>query len=360
MVKSFKILTLAGDGIGPEVIEEAKKILKAISETSGVKFEIEEEIAGGISIDKRGTPITDSVLRTALKSDAVLLGAVGGPKWDNLPMSKRPEQALLKLRYELKTWANIRPVKVLGPLVEISPLKPEVVSGTDMLILRELTGDVYFGEPRKKTKTYAVNTMKYTRKEVERIAHLAFKIARKRRKRITSVDKANILEVSSFWREIITDISKNYPDVALEHMLVDAFSMKMVLEPRSFDVVLTSNMFGDIISDEGGGILGSLGLLPSGSLGDGKRSIYEPVHGSAPDIAGKGVANPIATILSVTLMLRFSFDMDRSASLVEKAVESVLKKGFRTPDIASSSKHRIISTKKMGDMVVREVMGRGI
>ena len=354
---TFKILLLPGDGIGTEVLQEAEKVLKTVEETTDIKFEIEKELIGGASIDDRGVPIVDSVLRMAKKSDSVLLGAVGGYKWDTLPISKRPEQALLSLRYELGVWANLRPVKIFAPLVGISPLKPDIILGMDILIVRELTGDAYFGKPRYKKEKDAKNTIKYTRKEVERIARLAFDLSLKRSKKLTSVDKANILEVYSFWRDIVNEIAKQeqYKTVNLEHMFIDTFAMRLITHPRKFDVVLSSNMFGDIISDEGGGIIGSLGLCPSASLGDTKRGLYEPVHGSAPDIAGKGIANPIGAILSVSSMLRYSFDEEEKAVLIERAVEEVLKEGKRTPDISTDGKEEIVSTKKFGDAVISKI-----
>lgn len=347
-----RILVLPGDGIGPEVVNEAIKVLECISEITKEKFEFEYELIGGISIDQRGVPITDEVIEKAKKSDAVFLGAVGGPNWDNLPIDKRPESGLLKLRKSLNLWANIRPIKVL--MKKISPLRPSLLKKIDFVVIRELTSDIYFGTPRAIEENRAYNTASYTREEVERIARLAFELARKRKKKVTSIDKANVLEVSAFWRKIVSEISKDYPDVSLEHVYVDAASFYLIVNPARFDVLLCPNLFGDILSDEGGAIIGSLGLCPSASLGDSNFGLYEPVHGSAPDIAGKGIANPIASILSAAMLLRYSFNMEKEAKAVEKAVEKTIKDGLRTQDIAERNQ-RPVSTREFGDYVVKKI-----
>ncbi|MCS7213392.1 MAG: 3-isopropylmalate dehydrogenase [Candidatus Calescibacterium sp.] len=347
-----RILVLPGDGIGPEVANEAIKVLECISEITKEKFEFEYELIGGISIDQRGVPITDEVIEKAKKSDAVFLGAVGGPNWDNLPMDKKPESGLLKLRKSLNLWANIRPIKIL--MKKISPLRPALLKKIDFVVIRELTSDIYFGTPRAIEENRAYNTASYTREEVERIARLAFELARKRKKKVTSIDKANVLEVSAFWRKIVSEISKDYPDISLEHVYVDAASFYLIVNPARFDVLLCPNLFGDILSDEGGAIIGSLGLCPSASLGDSNFGLYEPVHGSAPDIAGKGIANPIASILSAAMLLRYSFNMEKEAKAVEKAVEKTIKDGLRTQDIAERNQ-RPVSTREFGDYVVKKI-----
>jgi 3-isopropylmalate dehydrogenase len=347
--------------------------LRNVAELSGEKIEFEEELIGGISIDERGVPISEEVIEKAKKSDAVFLGAVGGPKWDNLPIEKRPEKGLLELRKSLGVWANIRPIRVFPALKHVSPLKNP--DGIDFVVIRELTSGIYFGEPRGYDEEKGYNTAIYRRYEVERIAHLAFRIARQRKRKVSSIDKANVLEVSAFWRKVVSEVANQYPDVSLEHIYVDSASLYMITNPQRFDVMLCSNLFGDILSDEGGGIVGSLGLCPSASLGDmlygekeGEKSqeaskesyrikgLYEPVHGSAPDIAGKGIANPIASILSASMLLRYSLGLEKYADIVEKAVELALEKGFRTPDIAEKGKGKrkikVISTSEFGDAVI--------
>ena len=299
----------------------------------------------------------DETLDLCKRSDAVLLGAVGGPKWDDLPTEKRPEKGLLRIRKELDLYANLRPAKVWEPLIDASPLKPEVVRGTDMVVVRELTGDLYYGEPRgvfeEKGVRVGINTMRYTEEEIRRVVRKAFEVARRRRKKLTSVDKSNVLEVSRLWREVVEEERKNFPDVEVEHLYVDNCAMQMVRRPTDFDVIVTSNMFGDILSDEAGVVVGSLGMLPSASLGD-KHALYEPVHGSAPDIAGKGIANPIATILSASMMLRFSFGLSEASDLVEKAVERTLEEGWRTPDIYSEGCKKV-GTKEMTDRIIENM-----
>ncbi len=353
-MKKFKIAVLKGDGIGPEIVDATLRVLEKIAELYGVEFSFQEGLIGGIAIDKTGDPLPDETLELCKSSDAVLLGAVGGPKWDDLPTHKRPEKGLLRIRKELDLFANLRPAKVWEPLIDSSPLKPEVVKGTDMLVVRELTGDVYYGEPRgifeENGKRVGVNTMKYSEDEIRRVVRKAFEIARKRRKKLTSVDKSNVLEVSGLWKEIVEEEKKNFPDVELEHLYVDNCAMQIVRRPSTFDVIVTGNIFGDILSDEAGVVVGSLGMLPSASVGE-KYALYEPVHGSAPDIAGKGIANPIATILSASMMLKYSFSMDDAADLLERAVEEVLRKGYRTPDIYSEGCKKV-GTREMTDKII--------
>jgi len=349
----FKIAVLPGDGIGPEVVNEGVKLLRALDKELNLGLVFEEAIIGGIAVDKCSEPFPKETLDIALSSDAVLLGAVGGPKWDNIEVSKRPEQALLALRKNLGVFANIRPVKSMKPLIPASPIKPEIVDGVDLIILRELTGGIYFGEPKYRDVNRAIDTLVYNRYEIERITDVAFKISLSRKKKVTSVDKANILESSRLWREVVNEKAKDYPQVTVEHLYVDNCAMQLIRRPKDFDVVLTENMFGDILSDEAGAILGSLGMLPSASIGE-KYALYEPIHGSAPDIAGKGIANPLATILTIALLLRYSLNREDLASTVEKAVEEILKEGYHTPDI--NIEGEIVNTSKMGDLVVEKVL----
>ncbi|MDE0214862.1 MAG: 3-isopropylmalate dehydrogenase, partial [Deltaproteobacteria bacterium] len=337
---SHKVAVLPGDGIGPEVVAEAMTVLRQAGDIFGFTVEVEEGLVGGASIDAHGKPLTDEVLALAKSADAVVLGAMGGPKWDGLDYSIRPERALLALRQELGLFANLRPVKLFAPLARASTLKPEVVEGTDLVVVRELTGGIYFGQPKGVTKEpdgseRGVNTLVYTTPEIERIARVAFDAARRRRGRVTSVDKANVLESTELWRKVVTRVrdEEGYGDVELEHVLVDNCAMQLIRDPRQFDVIVTTNMFGDILSDEAAMLTGSIGMLPSASLG-GKVGMYEPVHGSAPDIAGQDKANPLATILTVALMLRHSFDQGAAADCIEQAVERVLETGCRTLDIA--------------------------
>jgi len=354
-----KILVLPGDGIGVEVTEASIGILKVIGEKHGIEFEFETALFGGCSIDAHGVPVTDEVLNKAKSSDAVLLGAVGGPKWDSLQYEIRPERALLALRKGLEAYANLRPAVVYPSLQDASTLKREVVEGVDIMVVRELTGGIYFGTPRGITKLSngeekGVNTLVYTTSEIERIARVAFGIARKRRKRVTSVDKANILDVMELWRKIVTRVGKEeFPDVELEHLYVDNAAMQLIRRPRSFDVILADNMFGDILSDEAAQLTGSLGMLPSASVGD-KGAIYEPVHGSAPDIAGKDIANPIASILSSAMMLKYSFNMDKAADEVDQAIRNVLKKGYRTADIYEEGMKKA-GCREMGRLIIEEI-----
>ena len=364
-VKKRKFLLLPGDGIGPEVIAEVKKIILWLNTNKSLDFEIDEDLAGGVSYDKHGTPITDEVFYKALESEAVILGAVGGPKWDNVEFSKKPERALLKLRKELKLFANLRPAICFKQLVEASTLKPEVVSGLDIMIVRELTGGIYFGEPRgikpiDNGERKGINTHTYTSSEIQRVARVAFDLAKKRKNKVTSCEKSNVMEAGLLWREEVQDLHmKEYKDIKLDHMLADNCAMQLLRNPKQFDVIVTDNLFGDMLSDQASMLTGSLGLLPSASLGakdkDGQmRAMYEPIHGSAPDIAGKGIANPIATILSFAMALRYSLDLDKEANALEKAVQDVLDDGLRTKDIISKGKKEV-STSQMGDAIISKL-----
>jgi len=352
-----RIAVFPGDGIGPEIMREALKVLSVVADRTGVRFDLQEGLVGGAAYDRFGAPLPAEMMQLALASDAVLLGAVGGPKWEPLEYSLRPERGLLGLRSGLGLYANLRPVVVFEDLIDASPLKPDVVRGIDLLIVRELLGDAYFGKPRgvrtENGQRIGVNTMVYSEGEIRRIAKVGFDLARGRRKKLLSVDKANVLEMTELWREVVTEVGRDYPDVELTHMYVDNCAMQLIRNPGQFDVVVTTNMFGDILSDEASMLTGSLGMLPSASLGE-KTAMYEPSHGSAPDIAGKGVANPLATILSAALMLRHSFGMTAEASLVEKAVRTVLKEGFRTEDIRQEGAV-VVGTVKMGDLVAENV-----
>lgn len=351
------IAICAGDGIGPEVTAEAVRVLKAVDSKYRLGFSFEDAPVGGGAYDKFGTPLPEKSLETAKRADAVFLGAVGGPKWEKLDYSARPERGLLGLRSGMDLYANIRPAKMFAPLVAASTLKREVVEGIDLVVVRELTGDIYFGKPRGVEK-YAggkrgVNTMVYTTPEIERIARTAFELARKRRKKVCSVDKANVLETTELWREVVTQTHEAYRDVELSHMYVDNAAMQLVRNPGQFDVMLTPNLFGDILSDEAAMLTGSIGMLPSASL-NGTKGMYEPIHGSAPDIAGKGIANPIASVLSAAMMLEYTFGNSPAAREVECAVENVLEKGFRTADIFSEGTAKV-STARMGDLILKEL-----
>jgi len=354
---SHRIAVLPGDGIGVEVIREATRVLQVVGKGAGVALELEEGIIGGAAIDAHGTPLPDATLRLCQESHAILFGAVGGPKWDHLRPAERAEAGILRIRKTLDLYANLRPARLYPMLVDSSPLKREIVEGADLMVIRELTGGLYFGEPRgiegSGPGRRGVNTMVYTAAEIERIAHLAFQVARGRRRKLTSVDKSNVLAVSQLWREIVTGVGTSYPDVALDHLLVDNCAMALVAEPRRFDTIVTENTFGDILSDEAAIIAGSMGMLPSASLG-GKIGLYEPIHGTAPDIAGKGVANPLAAILSVGMLLRHSLNLPREAERVEGAVERTLAAGYRTRDIHAPGT-TLVSTTQMGDHVVREL-----
>ncbi|HWP59360.1 MAG TPA: 3-isopropylmalate dehydrogenase [Candidatus Acidoferrales bacterium] len=353
---SYTVAVLAGDGIGPEVTREATATLEHVAGICGFQVKLEEGLVGGAAIDAYGKPLTESVLELAKRSDAVLLGAMGGPKWDALDYSVRPERALLALRQELGLFANLRPVKLFSALASASTLRREVVEGTDLLVVRELTGGIYFGEPKGVTALpdgteRGVNTEVYTTPEIERIARVAFEAARRRRGKVTSVDKANVLEASELWRKVVTRVHERegFRDVRLEHMLVDNCAMQLIREPKQFDVILTTNMFGDILSDEAAMLTGSIGMLPSASLG-GRVGMYEPVHGSAPDLVGKDAANPLASILTVAMMLRHSLAQPEAAALIEGAVEKVLNDGYRTPDIHSGG-GTLVGCREMGRLV---------
>jgi 3-isopropylmalate dehydrogenase len=353
-----KIAVLAGDGVGREIVPEAVKVLKAVAEKFGHSFEFAPGDIGGQAIDKVGVPLPQDTLTLAKQSDAVLLGAVGGPKWERLDYSLRPERALLGIREALGLYANLRPAKLYPNLTEASTLKREVVEGIDILVVRELTGGIYFGKPKGIEKLpngteRGVNTEVYTTEEIRRIAVAAFEAARKRRKKVMSVDKANVLESSELWRRVVTDVHKHYPDVELGHMYVDNAAMQLVRNPRQFDVMLCNNMFGDILSDEAAMLTGSIGMLPSASLG-AQVGLFEPIHGSAPDIAGKSIANPIATIASAAMMLSFAFKLEKEAELVEQAIVKTLDLGYRTKDIQSAGM-RVVGTSEMGDAIVRSL-----
>ncbi len=363
--KQRKILLLPGDGIGPEVVREVRKIIEWLNKNKSLDFKLEEELIGGASIDKNKIPITDEVFYKSLESDAVILGACGGPKWDNLEFSKKPERALLKLRKELKLFANLRPAICFKQLVNSSTLKPEIVSGLDIMIVRELTGGIYFGEPRgiqpiKNNQRKGINTHTYTTSEIHRIAKVAFELAKKRKNKVTSCEKSNVMEAGVLWREEVQFLKdKEYQKIELNHMLADNCAMQLLRNPKQFDIILADNLFGDMLSDEAAMLTGSLGLLPSASLGekdkDGKiRSLYEPVHGSAPDIAGKNMANPIATILSLSMALRYSLDLDKEADLIDSSVQKVLDDGLRTKDIMSEGKKEV-STTDMGDAIISKL-----
>lgn len=351
---AYKITVFAGDGIGPEVVGEAVAVLQVVEKQFGFALAFESALAGGCSIDAHGVALTDSALRLAKESDAVLLGAVGGPKWDDPKASVRPEQAILALRKELGLFANLRPVQVNRHLVNSSTLKPEVLDGVDLVVVRELTGGVYYGRPSERrigpAGREAVDTIFYTEGEVARLMRASFALARKRRKKVTSVDKANIMATSRLWREVAHEVATEYPDVQYEDVLVDAMSMHLIRRPRDFDVIAAENMFGDILTDEASMLAGSMGLLPSASLGEGTRGLYEPIHGTAPDIAGQDKANPLATMLSAALMLRLSLGQEQAARAIEQAVDAVLADGYRTADIAQPD-CRVVGCKEMGRLV---------
>ncbi len=358
-MKTYNIALLAGDGTGKEVTDEAVKVLKTAGKKYSIEFNFEPALIGGCAYDKYNTPLPDETLTIAKNADAVLLGAVGDWKYDKLPPEVRPEKALLGIRKELNLFANLRPAIVYPELTSISPLKEDIVSGTDIMIIRELTGDVYFGTPKgteiKSGEKFAYNNMCYYESEIKRIAHRAFKVAMQRNKRLCSVDKANVLDVSRLWRETVLEVSKEYPQVELSNMYVDNASMQLIRNPKQFDVILTGNIFGDILSDEASMLSGSLGLLPSASLSDGKYAMYEPIHGSAPDLKGLNVVNPIATILSGALMLKYSFNLDDIHDDITNAVRKTLKQGFRTKDIEQAGME-IVSTSKMGDIISDNIL----
>lgn len=356
-----KLVILPGDGIGPEIVAEAVKVLNAVDEKFALGLEYEYDLIGGAAIDEYGEPFADTTLAKCKAADAILMGAVGGPKWDQLEAKIRPEKGLLKIRYELGLYANLRPALLYPQLAGASTLKPEVVAGLDILIVRELTGGIYFGEPRgvrtlENGQRQGYNTYVYSESEIERIGRTAFEMARKRNKKVCSVDKANVLEVTVLWREVMTRLHADYPDVELSHMYVDNAAMQLVRAPKQFDVIVTGNMFGDILSDTAAMLTGSIGMLPSASINQNSLGLYEPVHGSAPDIAGQGIANPLATILSASMMLRYSLGKKDAADAIELAVGKVLDKGLRSADIFSDGMTKVSCT-EMGDAVVSAIMG---
>ncbi|MHB1291261.1 MAG: 3-isopropylmalate dehydrogenase [Sulfuricella sp.] len=354
----MKIAVLPGDGIGPEIVAQAVKVLKALS-SDGMKIEMEDAPIGGAGYDAAGDPLPAATLKLAQDADAVLLGAVGGWKYDTLPRPMRPEQGLLRIRKELNLFANLRPALLYPELADASSLKPEVVSGLDIMIVRELTGDIYFGQPRgihinANGEREGFNTMRYSESEIRRIAHVAFGIAGKRNRKVCSVDKANVLETTELWRQIMIEVAKDYPDVELSHMYVDNAAMQLVRAPKQFDVIVTGNIFGDILSDEASMLTGSIGMLPSASLDSHNKGMYEPSHGSAPDIAGQNIANPLATILSVAMMMRYTFNREEVAQRIEGAVKKVLVNGLRTADIWTEGTRKV-SCSEMGDAVVKNL-----
>jgi len=362
----FEVAALLGDGVGPEVATEAIKVIQTVGDRYGQNFNFHENLIGGAAIDASGRALTDETLQMCKSCDAVLLGAVGGPKWDDPQAKVRPEDGLLSLRKELELFANLRPVKILPMMVDSTNLKPEVVRGVDLLVIRELTGGLYFGQPKKRWQTpegrFAVDSMLYSDIEIERIVRVAFEMARARRKKLTSVDKANVLESSRLWRQVTTEISTEYPDIELDHMLIDACTMRLIQKPTYFDVLVTENTFGDIITDEASMLAGSMGMLPSASLagipkGGSSRTygLYEPIHGSAPGRAGQNIANPIATILSGAMMLRYSCNLAEEADAVEGAVVQVIEEGYRTYDIMEPGKTKV-GTKEMGDLIVQKIL----
>lgn len=351
----MKIMILEGDGIGPEITKQAVKVLKAFNLANNIEY----ALIGGAAYEKYNDPLPQATLDLAIKSDAILLGAVGDWKYDKLPRDKRPEQGLLRIRQSLNLFANLRPAIMFPELSHASSLKPEVVSGLDIMIIRELTGDIYFGEPRgvsinQDNQREGINTMRYSESEIVRIAHIAFKSAQLRKKKLCSVDKANVLETTELWREIFTEIAKNYPDVTLTHMYVDNVAMQLVRDPKQFDVIATGNIFGDILSDQASMLTGSIGMLPSASLDENNKGMYEPSHGSAPDIAGKNIANPLATILSLAMMFKYTFNDEKKFIAIEKAVRKTLQEGFRTQDIYAAGS-RLIGCDEMGDVVVERL-----
>ncbi|ERP86612.1 MAG: 3-isopropylmalate dehydrogenase [Pseudomonadales bacterium] len=349
-----KVLVLPGDGIGPEIVNEAVKVLNVATEKFGLNIELDEALVGGAAVDAEGDPLPEGTLAKARAADAILFGSIGGPKWDAIERDKRPERGLLRLRSSLGLFANLRPAILFPQLADASSLKPEVVSGLDILIVRELTGGIYFGQPRgikeENGERVGFNTYVYSESEMRRIAKVAFELAMKRDKRVLSVDKANVLEVTELWKEVVTEEAKNYPEIELSHMYVDNAAMQLVRAPKQFDVIVTGNLFGDILSDEAAMLTGSIGMLPSASLDENRKGLYEPCHGSAPDIAGQGIANPLATIMSLAMLLRYSLERGDVADAIEAAVESVLDKGLRTADIYTDGTRKV-STEEMGSAV---------
>ena len=353
-MKDIDLLLLSGDGVGPEIMESAISLLEKIQSSFKINLNLIEGLIGGASIDAHGLPISDETLNQASQADSILFGAVGGPKWDSLPPNEKPEKGLLDLRSSLGLFANLRPAILFDSSLEASSLKPDIIKDLDMLIVRELTGGIYFGEPREKKSSSAFNTMIYERHEVERIARVAFDSASLRNKKVCSVDKSNVLEVSEFWREVVIDVSKDYPDIELSHMLVDNAAMQLVKNPKQFDVILSSNLFGDILSDISAMLTGSIGMLPSASLNNRNKGLYEPVHGSAPDIAGQGTVNPIAMILSVGMMFRYSLDQLEISEKIKSAVSNTLNDGYATEDIADKNS-KICSTKELTKISIDHV-----
>jgi 3-isopropylmalate dehydrogenase len=349
-MKSYKIGVIKGDGIGPEIVDEAIKVLDAVSVSMGFTLKYEEMLLGGAAIDETGVPLPEDTIQGVKKCDAVLFGAIGGPKWDNLERHLRPESGLLGLRKEMGTFANLRPALVYDELVNASSLKPEIIKGVDIMVVRELTGGIYFGQPREYAQDKAYNTMVYTREEIKRIAVVAFDIAMKRDKRVCSVDKANVLEVSQLWREVVEEVAQDYPEVELTHMYVDNAAMQLIREPKQFDVILTGNIFGDILSDAASMLSGSIGLLPSASTGKGV-GLFEPIHGSAPDIAGQGIANPLATISSASMMLKYALDEQEAATKIDEAIKKALAEGYRTGDLGNFDAKEIVSCSEMGSII---------
>ena len=350
MAKNYNISLIKGDGIGVEIVNEAVKVLDAVANKFDLNFDYKEYLMGGCAIDATGNPLPQETIDGVKASDACLFGAIGGPKWDNQPRELRPESGLLRFRKEMGVFANLRPAVVYDELVDASSLKPEVIKGVDIMVVRELIGGIYFGEPKGKTETKGWNTMVYEVYEIERIAHVAFKLAMKRDKRLVSIDKANVLDVSQLWRDTVTKISAQYPEVELSHMYVDNCAMQLIANPRQFDVILTGNIFGDILSDEASMLSGSIGLLPSASTGE-SVAVYEPIHGSAPDIAGMGIANPIATISSASMMLRYSLDEIDAADAIDNAIKRVMSEGYRTGDLAAFDCKEQVNGSKMGDLI---------
>jgi len=349
-MKKYKICLIKGDGIGPEIIDEAVKVLDAVASCEDFDFSYEEALMGGCAYDITGDPLPNETISSAMNSDAVLFGAIGGEQWDTLPREKRPESGLLRFRKALGVFANLRPAVVYDELINASSLKPEVVKGVDLMVVRELIGGIYFGEPKGRDGDRAYNTMVYSRDEIVRIAHVAFKIAMERDKRVCSIDKANVLDVSQLWREVVEEVASEYPEVSLTHMYVDNAAMQLIRNPRQFDVMLTGNIFGDILSDEASMLSGSIGLLPSASVGS-KIGVYEPIHGSAPDIAGQGIANPIATIASASMMLRYALGETGTADKIDAAIKQALIEGYRTKDLAQFDAKEVCSTSEMGSII---------
>ena len=349
-MKNYTIGVIKGDGIGPEIVDEAIKVLDAVAAVEDIQFDYKEYLMGGIAIDETGVPLPAETIQGVKRCDSVLFGAIGGPKWDGVERHLRPESGLLALRKEMGTFANLRPAIVYDELVDASTLKPEVLKGVDIMVVRELTGGIYFGQPRELHADRAFNTMVYTREEVIRIAKVGFDIAMQRDKRLCSVDKANVLEVSQFWREIVEEVARDYPEVELSHMYVDNAAMQLIRNPKQFDVILTGNIFGDILSDAASMLSGSIGLLPSASTGAGV-GLYEPIHGSAPDIAGQGIANPIATISSASMMLRYALGENRAADRIDNAIKRALAEGYRTGDLSAFGAVEVCATEEMGSII---------